>query len=459
MKMIKCDSCAGKWIVENADLERLTVCPYCGASIQGEVGFSEYDTLDKAIYSAISKMGKRVLLNPRQLSGFMLDIAPGLKKEIRIFSKTINEDYVSHIQSAFDDSVEAAEVTINKLHHLFVEEEGLSDSWADMLCTGLYGAILYTKGIGTTRIINVEISDYANATDTKDIPEIIEPSESKTIPHNDLHANDNTYDILKRYKCSVCGFIMDGYDLEYADNKECPICSAIRWEEINETISDVEEESQATPNQTKPKSAYNSSTVRSYLETAERYLSANRTDDAIERYQQAANRGYVPAYNLIAEICYQKKNYKRAWKWYLKSAEANDSTGQYYVGYFYQEGLHVKKNTHLAVKYYEKAASQGLVKAVLAIADCYKLGIGYEKDMRKYIVFLKQAADDGYAEAQYRMGLYYQNGEGGQKDMIQAAYWYQKANLQGHIRAKSKLEECIAGIPLTQRLKWNLQNR
>ena len=94
MKRIKCDSCAGKWMIENADLEKLTVCPYCGASIQGEVEFSEYDTLDKAIY----------------------------------------------------------------------------------------GAILYTKGIGTTRIINVEISDYANATDTKDGPKIIEPSESKTVP-------------------------------------------------------------------------------------------------------------------------------------------------------------------------------------------------------------------------------------------------------------------------------------
>ena len=73
--------------------------------------------------------------------------------------------------------------------------------------------------------------------------------------------------------------------------------------------------------------------------------------------------------------------------------------------------------------------------------------------------YLKLAADNGYAEAQYRMGLYFQNGEGGQKDVIQAAYWYQKANLQGHVRAKTKLDECVADMPLTKRLKWDLQKK
>ena len=459
MKRIKCDSCAGKWMIENADLEKLTVCPYCGVSIQGEVEFSEYDTLDKAIYAAISKLGKAVLLNPKQLSGFMMDMAPGLKKEIRIFSKTVNEDYVGHIKSAFEENVEAAEVTINKLHHLFVEEEGLSDNWADMLCAGLYGAILYTKGIGTTRIINAEISDYTDTTDTRDRQEKIEQGASEIIAKNDMSAYQNTYDILKHYKCSICGFVIDGYDLEYADSKECPICSAVHWEEISEPDKDIEVKTPVVFNQVKSRTTYNSDTYRSSLETAEKYLSANRVDDALEQYRQAANCGYVPAYNLIAGIYYQKRNYKKAWKWYLKAAEANDSIGQYYVGYFYQEGLHVKKNLHLAIKYYEKAAGQGFAQAVLAIADCYKSGIGYEKDTKKYLEYLKHAADNGYAEAQYRMGLYYQNGEGGQKDVIQAAYWYQKANLQGHIRAKKKLEECIAGMPLTQRLKWNLQKR
>lgn len=154
-------------MVENEDLEKLMVCPYCGISIRGKVEFKDYDTLDKAIYGAIAKMGKTVLSNPRQLSGFMMNIAPGLNKEIRIFSKTVTKDYISYIKNAFDENVDVAENLINKLHHLFVEEEGLSDNWADKLCTGLYGAILYSKGIGTTRTVNVKISDYVITTSGK----------------------------------------------------------------------------------------------------------------------------------------------------------------------------------------------------------------------------------------------------------------------------------------------------
>ena len=461
MKRIKCDSCAGKWMVENEDLEKLTVCPYCGVSIQGEVEFTDYDTLDKAIYGAIAKMGKTVLSNPRKLSGFMMDTAPGLKKEIRIFSKTVTEDYITHIKNAFDEDVDAVENTINKLHHLFVEEEGLSDNWADMLCTGLYGAILYSKGIGTTRICNVEISDYTITTsekqDTLDNQGTIGNSiRSKTVNKYES-VNEISYDILKHYKCSICGFIIDGYDLEHGDSKECPVCSANRWKETDEQTQDYEEKTQVHPFYQKPQNSYDSDACRSLLETAERCRSDNRLDDALEQYRKAANYGYVPAYNSIAEIYYLKRNYKKAWKWYLKSAEANDSIGQYYVGFFYQEGLHVPKNEHLAVKYYEKSAGQGLMQAVLAIADCYKLGTGYKKDVKKSMEHLKLAADSGYAEAQYRMGLYFQNGECGQRDVFQAAYWYQKANLQGHVRAKTKLDECIANMPLTQRVKWTLQ--
>lgn len=448
-------------MVENEDLEKLTVCPYCGVSIQGEVEFTDYDTLDKAIYGAIAKMGKTVLSNPRQLSGFMMDTAPGLKKEIRIFSKTVTEDYITHIKNAFDEDVDAVENTINKLHHLFVEEEGLSDNWADMLCTGLYGAILYSKGIGTTRICNVEISDYTITTsekqDTLDNQGTIGNSiRSKTVNKYES-VNEISYDILKHYKCSICGFIIDGYDLEHGDSKECPVCSANRWKETDEQTQDYEEKTQVHPFYQKPQNSYDSDACRSLLETAERCRSDNRLDDALEQYRKAANYGYVPAYNSIAEIYYLKRNYKKAWKWYLKSAEANDSIGQYYVGFFYQEGLHVPKNEHLAVKYYEKSAGQGLMQAVLAIADCYKLGTGYKKDVKKSMEHLKLAADSGYAEAQYRMGLYFQNGECGQRDVFQAAYWYQKANLQGHVRAKTKLDECIANMPLTQRVKWTLQ--
>lgn len=194
-------------MVEDTDLEKQRVCPYCTASIQEKMEFSEYDSLAKVIYGAVLKMGKNVLQNPRRLSGFMMDTAPALKKEIRIFSKTMNESYVGSIKNALEQEVEAAEVTINKLHHVFVEEDGLSDSWADMLCTELYDAILYIKGIGTTRTINVIIKDFEvtqselSKSDTEDQQvegTIIIPMKTST-----KTVSDTENDILKHYGCSI----------------------------------------------------------------------------------------------------------------------------------------------------------------------------------------------------------------------------------------------------------------
>ena len=164
MKKLRCQMCDGTWIVEENDLEKQRVCPCCASSIQGKVEFDTYDSLDKAIYGAITKMGAGVLLNLRQLSGFMMDTAPNLKKEIRIFSKTVTDEYVSYIKTLFDQDVCEAETTIRKLRQLFIEEEGLSESWADMICEGLHGALLYNKGIGCTRLINVEIGDFEPST-------------------------------------------------------------------------------------------------------------------------------------------------------------------------------------------------------------------------------------------------------------------------------------------------------
>ena len=66
MKKIRCQLCDGAWIVEKDDLEKQKVCPYCGNSVQGKVEFKAYDSLDKAIYGAVTKMGDGVLQNLRQ---------------------------------------------------------------------------------------------------------------------------------------------------------------------------------------------------------------------------------------------------------------------------------------------------------------------------------------------------------------------------------------------------------
>lgn len=464
MKKIKCQLCDGAWIVEEEDLERQKVCPYCGTSVRGKVEFETYDSLDKAIYGAVTKMGDGVLQNLRQLSGFMMDTAPNLKKEIRIFSKTISDDYVIHIKTLFAQDIDEVEVTIKKLRQLFIEEEGLSDAWADMICEGLYGATMYYNGKGMTQMVNVTVEDIPAFNSTQQLAFFPSQHDIKTVNvkiHDDAENedpksknNEDDYNILEHYKCSVCGYVIDGYDLKYRESKDCPICRAFRWEITSDELSS---QSQPVSSPTRVSNTYNAEPFRNILSHAEEMLAANDIEAALEKYRMAANGGYVPAYNSIAAIYYSKQNFKKAWKWYLKAAEANDSEGQYHVGLFYLNGLYVKKSTHMAIKYFVKSADQNNNEALLTLADLYISENECEKDEQSAIKFLTSAAENGYAEAQLRLGQFYQSGNVVSKDTMKAAHWYLQAMRQGHPRAKKKLDECISEMSLTQRLKWKLQ--
>lgn len=463
MKKIRCQLCEGAWIVEDDDLEKQKVCPYCETSIQGKVEFDTYDSLDKAIYGAVTKMGNGVFQNLRQLSGFILDTAPNLRKEIRIFSKTVTDDYATYIRTLFDQDMDEAEMTVRKLKQLFIEEEGLSETWADMICEALYGAAMYYNGYGITKMINATVEDTLISNSKSSSIYSDDCDETKDIEQNkEYNTTDCTlkdiekYSIIDHYKCMVCGYIIDGYDLEYGESQNCPICHASCWQitndELNEDISE-----QYTYSSSKINNTYNTDSFRVILDNAKKMLSEKKTEAALEECRRAANGGYVPAYNLIASIYYSKRNYKKAWKWYLKAAEANDSEGQYYVGLFYQKGLHVKKNIHMAIKYFEKSSEQNNGNALVALADIYTYGKGIQKDLEKAIVFLTTAAENENAKAQYKLGELYQNGNIIGKDIMKAAQWYQQAAKMGNPEARKRLEECVSEMPLNQKIKWKLR--
>lgn len=460
MKKVRCQLCGGVWIVEDDDLDKQKVCPYCETSIQEKVEFDCYDSLDKAIYGAVLKMGNRVFQNLHQLSGFILDTAPNLRKEIRIFSKTVTDDYAIYIRTLFEQDMDEAEKTTKKMKKLFIEEEGLSEMWADMICEALYGAAKYYNGYGNMKMKNVTVEDAL----------ISDIDSSSTYSNNNYktkgmgqNREQNTtnytlediekYSIIDHYKCMVCGYVIDGYDLKYGKSQNCPKCHASHWKLTNDELSeDISE--QYTYSSSIIKNTYNEENFRTILENAKKLLSEKNTEAALEEYKIAANGGFVPAYNLIASIYYSKRNYKKAWKWYLKAAEANDSEGQYYVGLFYQKGLHVKKNVHMAIKYFEKSSEQDNGNALVALADIYIYGKEIQKDLEKAIMFLTTAAQNENSKAQYKLGELYQNGNIIAKDIVKAAQWYQKAASKGDSEAKNRLEECVSEMTFNQKIKW-----
>jgi hypothetical protein len=106
VKRLICESCSGNWVVEDADIINQNVCPYCATVLRGEPELTNFDSLDKALYGAITQKGKEILLNPGQLSGYLMDTAPALKKEIRIFTTHLHKDYINYITEAFEQDIE-----------------------------------------------------------------------------------------------------------------------------------------------------------------------------------------------------------------------------------------------------------------------------------------------------------------------------------------------------------------
>lgn len=159
MKQLKCLCCNKIWYVDDTELDSVNTCPFCSTLIRHRDSIGDIDTLGKALYKAISTEGLDLLMSSGKISGYLLDLIPDLKKEVRIFTKTFDDDYIALYRSAFDQNENDILVTINKLKSLFIEEEGLSEVWADMLCENCQIAISYYKGKGLPDVLSAEIDD------------------------------------------------------------------------------------------------------------------------------------------------------------------------------------------------------------------------------------------------------------------------------------------------------------
>lgn len=174
-KKLTCTLCRHIWYVAAGDMEQLNNCPFCGNTIRGSIEFDSFDTLDKAMLCAIQKQGTDVFLSPRKLTGYMLDLAPLLQAEIRIFSRVITDEYSRNFYEAFSCSEDGAAATINKVRYALTEREGLSENWADKICGSVLLCVKQLKTPERAPLINVSVEDYHA------------PSEAKTaLPATDI---------------------------------------------------------------------------------------------------------------------------------------------------------------------------------------------------------------------------------------------------------------------------------
>ena len=150
-----------------------------------------------------------------------------------------------------------------------------------------------------------------------------------------------------------------------------------------------------------------------------------------------------------------EENKAEAVKWFRKSAEQGDPSGQFSLGQLYQRGIGVEQDIEEAIKWIRKAAEQEEVDAQFLLARLYS----QEDNMEEAIKWLRKAAEQDEAEAQYLLGLFYYAGEGVDKDMKEAAKWWQRAAELEHPEAQFHLGYCyLTGVSVnadaSKAIKW-----
>lgn len=229
MKIIKCLNCKEKWYVDEVKIDNLKCCPFCENNLREEDNKVDMalDSFDKIIYSAIIHFGIDVFQNYTQFTAYLKDIigdSKELKKEGRIFCRIVNV-YYNDIVEIFLLPFNKCDSNMQKLNYNLMEEEGLSEAWAEKICTSITNA-KYMLNQKKKYKITAEISEYA--TDQKIF-------KSK---HDNKNINNDTNNIHKR----IVGNRKEG--IKYLDKLAIQIVNIIK--NMNHSLILIEK-----PNNTK----------------------------------------------------------------------------------------------------------------------------------------------------------------------------------------------------------------
>lgn len=125
-------------------------------------------------------------------------------------------------------------------------------------------------------------------------------------------------------------------------------------------------------------------------------------DKAIEMFEKAKFLGNIYAYNNLGKICEDEKDYKKAFDYYLVSADSGESWAANKIGDFYRKGVVGKKDLKKAFEYYTVSSESPKFilypwsKYNLAkyFYECGNLEIGVKQDINMAVELLEDVSDE-----------------------------------------------------------------
>lgn len=117
-------------------------------------------------------------------------------------------------------------------------------------------------------------------------------------------------------------------------------------------------------------------------------------------WQPLAEEGHTRAQFSLGVLYYEgqllKKDYAKAAKWFIKSADSGYAPAQFNLGNIYRLGRGREKNEKIAADWWHKAADQGYRKAQHNLATLYYFGQGVKEDKALAVRLYQAAAKTGY---------------------------------------------------------------
>ena len=98
--------------------------------------------------------------------------------------------------------------------------------------------------------------------------------------------------------------------------------------------------------------------------------------------------------------------------------------GCHMLGVKYAKGEGVKKDEKKAFYWYMKSARLGNLNAQSSVGMSYYKGEGVKKDEKKAFYWFEKSARQGHPAAQFMMGQYYASGQGAKRDFKNAAKYF-----------------------------------
>jgi hypothetical protein len=135
-----CEECANRWYIDEDKKKLVQACPFCQTPVPTEEEIV-VDSFEKAVLKTVKDLGPDCLTERGRFIGYLLDTAPAYKKEIKIMSNACSTDVLMTFYKTKGQDRTTAEQVFRMVYMGMVEEEGIAEQWAKLICDSLLNAL------------------------------------------------------------------------------------------------------------------------------------------------------------------------------------------------------------------------------------------------------------------------------------------------------------------------------